>query len=109
MIGNKPAHITANNVMASAERFTEVRHFWRNRNRIAEISVPAWPIPTQKTKFVISKAHPTVVLSPQVPTPVAIWYAIAATPSSSSANATANPAHHNADGGRSMGRHTSSV
>src|SRR5438309_1991675 len=34
--GKMPAHITANSVIASAERFTEVRHFWRNRKRIAE-------------------------------------------------------------------------
>jgi hypothetical protein len=69
-----PAHMTANNVMASAERFTEVRHFClnRNRNRIAEISVPVWPMPTQNTKFVMSKAQPTVLFKPQVPTPVAV-------------------------------------
>ena len=58
------------NVQASRQiRFTDVRHFWRNRNRIAEISVPAWPMPTQKTKFVMSNAQPTVELRPQVPTP----------------------------------------
>src|SRR5262249_8701653 len=71
--GKIPAHITANRVMASAERFTNVRHFWRMRYRIAEISVPAWPMPIQNTKFVMSNAQPTVVLSPQAPTPVAIW------------------------------------
>src|SRR5215471_6741825 len=62
--GKMPAHITANRVMASAERFTEVRHFWRKRNRIAEMSVPAWPMPTQNTKFVMSNAQPSVVLRP---------------------------------------------
>ena len=36
-----------------------VRHFCRKRNRMAEISVPACPMPTQKTKFVMSKAQPT--------------------------------------------------
>jgi hypothetical protein len=30
-------------------------------------------MPTQKTKFVMSKAQPTVRLSPHVPMPVAIW------------------------------------
>jgi hypothetical protein len=39
--GKSPAHITANNVIASAARFTEVRHRCRSRNRIAEMSVPA--------------------------------------------------------------------
>ncbi len=73
MIGNRPAHMTAKSVMASAERFTAVRHFCRNKNRIAEISVPAWPMPIQKTKFVMSNAQPTVLLRPQVPMPVAIW------------------------------------
>ena len=35
-----------------------------------EISVPAWPMPTQNTKFVMSKAQPTVRLRPQTPMPV---------------------------------------
>ena len=52
-----PAQATANNVIASAERLIEVRHFCRNRNRMAEISVPAWPIPIQNTKFVMSQAQ----------------------------------------------------
>ena len=69
--GNRPAHITANSVIASAARFTEVRHCCRSRNRMAEISVPAWPMPIQKTKLVMSKAQPTVRFSPQVPMPVA--------------------------------------
>ena len=60
-----PAHITANSVIASAERLIDVRHFCRNRNKIAEISVPAWPIPIQNTKFVMSHAQPTgLLLSP---------------------------------------------
>ena len=43
----------------------DVRHFWRVRKRIAEISVPAWPIPIQKTKLVMSHAQPTgMVISP---------------------------------------------
>ena len=49
-----------------------VRHFWRNRNRIAEINVPAWPIPIQNTKLVMSKAQPTGRLLPQTPMPVTI-------------------------------------
>ena len=47
-----------------------VRHFCRKRNRIAEINVPAWPMPIQKTKLVMSKAHPTGTFEPQTPTPV---------------------------------------
>jgi hypothetical protein len=72
MTGNRPAHITANSVIASAARFTEVRQCCLSRNRMAEISVPAWPIPIQKTKFVMSNAHPTEVFKPHVPMPVAI-------------------------------------
>src|SRR5262245_15245618 len=49
MSGNSAAHITAKMVIASAERFTEVRHDWRKSRRIAEINVPAWPMPIQKT------------------------------------------------------------
>ena len=70
--GKRPAHITANSVIASAARLTDVRHRCRSRNRIAEISVPAWPMPIQKTKFVMSNAQPTVRFSPHVPMPVAI-------------------------------------
>src|SRR5690348_8246873 len=69
MPGKSSAHITAKIVIASAERLIEVRHFWRKRKRIAEISVPACPIPIQKTKFVMSKAQPTGTLRPQMPTP----------------------------------------
>src|SRR5580693_3116180 len=68
--GKMPAHITANRVIASAERLIEVLHFWRNRNRIAEISVPAWPIPIQNTKFVMSHAQPIGRLLPHTPIPV---------------------------------------
>ncbi len=48
----------------------EVRHFCRNRNRIAEISVPAWPIPIQNTKLVMSQAQPMGRLLPHTPMPV---------------------------------------
>ncbi len=41
MPGKMPAHMTAKIVMASAKRLIPVRHFCRNRNRMAEISVPA--------------------------------------------------------------------
>jgi hypothetical protein len=53
-----PAHITAKIVMASAKRLIDVRHFWRNRKRMAEISVPAWPMPIQKTKLTMASPSP---------------------------------------------------
>jgi hypothetical protein len=40
-MGNRPAHITAKMVMASAERLMDVRHFCLNKNKMAEIKVPA--------------------------------------------------------------------
>jgi hypothetical protein len=45
--------MTANTVIASVDRYTAVRQGERNRNRMAEMSVPAWPIPTQNTKVVM--------------------------------------------------------
>ncbi len=57
-------------VIASAERLIEVRHFWRVRKRIAEMRVPAWPIPIQNTKLVMSHAQQTGTFSPHTPTPV---------------------------------------
>src|ERR1700704_1964564 len=77
-----PAQATANSVIASAERLIDVRHFCRNRNRIAEISVPACPIPIQNTKLVMSHAQPTGRLLPHTPMPVATKY-VSIAPSSS--------------------------
>src|SRR6266851_2833551 len=57
--GYKPAEATANKVIASANRLIDVRHSWRSRSRIAEISVPAWPMPIHQTKLRMSKPHPT--------------------------------------------------
>ena len=65
-----PAAMTAKIVIASAARLMLVRHFCRNRKRMALMSVPAWPIPIQKTKPVMSQAQPTVVLLPQTPMPL---------------------------------------
>ena len=70
MAGNMPAAMTAKIVMASAARLMEVRHFCRKRNRIAEISVPAWPMPIQNTKLTMGHPQPTGTLLPQTPTPV---------------------------------------
>ncbi len=62
--------MTAKMVMASAARLMLVRHFWRIRKRMAEISVPAWPMPIQNTKLVMSQAQPSLLLLPQMPMPV---------------------------------------
>ena len=55
--GNNPAVMTANTVIASSVRYTAVRHPDRKRKRIAEISVPEWAMPTQKTKQVMKTAQ----------------------------------------------------
>ena len=61
--------MTAKMVIASAARLIDVRHVCRKRKRIAEMSVPACPIPIQNTKFVMSHDQPTGTLSPQTPIP----------------------------------------
>src|SRR5579863_1699957 len=52
--GNIPAQATAKSVMASANRLIDVRHCCRNNSKIAEISVPACPIPIHHTKLTIA-------------------------------------------------------
>jgi hypothetical protein len=68
--GNRPAQATANSVIASAKRLIEVRHSCRSSSRIAEISVPAWPMPIHQTKLMMAKPQPTGMLMPQMPTPL---------------------------------------
>ena len=53
MIGNIAPIISANAVMTSAQRVTGRRQPALTRRRIAEISVPAWLMPIQKTKLVM--------------------------------------------------------
>ena len=65
-----PAQATANSVIASAKRLIELRHVCRSSNRMAEISVPAWPIPIHQTKLTMANPQPTGMLMPQMPTPL---------------------------------------
>src|SRR6516164_6255785 len=67
--GKMPAHATANSVIASAKRLIEVRHFWCNKSKMAEMSVPAWPMPIHHTKLMMAKPQATGTLMPQTPTP----------------------------------------
>ena len=69
MSGKIPAQITAKSVIASAKRLIDVRHVCLKSSRMAEMSVPAWPMPIHQTKFVMSNAQPTGWLLPQIPTP----------------------------------------
>ena len=41
----------------------------KSKNRMAEIKVPAWPIPTHQTKLIIAQPQPTGELIPQIPVP----------------------------------------
>ncbi len=68
--GKSSAQMTANSVIASAKRLIDVRHFCWNRRRMAEISVPAWPIPIHQTKLMMPNAQPTGMLFPQTPIPL---------------------------------------
>ena len=67
--GKMPAQATAKSVIASANRLIEVRHSWRRSRRIAEISVPACPMPIHQTKLMIANPQPTGTFTPQIPTP----------------------------------------
>jgi hypothetical protein len=64
--------MTAKIVIASADRLIVVRQPDRKRYRIAEMRVPEWAIPTQKTKFVMYTPHMTGWVIPATPIPVLI-------------------------------------
>src|SRR5258708_25979768 len=68
--GKSSAQMTANSVIASAKRLMDVRHFCWSSSKIAEISVPACPMPIHQTKLMMPKAHPTGMLLPQAPIPL---------------------------------------
>ena len=86
-----PAQATAKSVIASAKRLMEVRHCCRNNSKIAEISVPAWPIPIHHTKLTIAKPQPMGILMPQMPTPLISRYASVTFRSISRQNEMAKP------------------
>src|ERR1700676_1470165 len=88
-----PAHATANNVIASANRLMDVRHDCLSSSRIAEMSVPAWPMPIHQTKLGISNPQPPGMLFPQIPIPLVNRDPIETKSSSVSANAKPKPAY----------------
>jgi hypothetical protein len=92
--GNSAAHATANSVIASANRLIDVRHCCRKSSRIAEISVPAWPMPIHQTKLMIGNAQPTGMLLPKMPMPVVSRWRIVKLSSSRSRNAMPKPTNH---------------
>ena len=68
--GKMPAQATAKSVIASAKRLIDVRQSCLSSSRIAEMSVPAWPMPIHQTKLMIAKPQPTGMLTPQMPVPL---------------------------------------
>src|ERR1035438_4527683 len=65
-----PAQTTAKIVIASAKRLIELRQLCLKSSRIAEINVPAWPMPIHQTKLIIAKPHATGCVIAQMPTPL---------------------------------------
>jgi hypothetical protein len=103
------AQMTAKRVIASAARLIDVRQRWRKRKRMAEISVPACPMPTQNTKFVMSHAQPTGTLSPQMPIPSQKSHETARPSRPRSAREGRKKSHQPVGAGRSTGPATASV
>ena len=56
--------------MASVKRLMELRHFWKTSRRMAEMNVPAWPMPIHQTKLIMANPHATGTLMPQMPVPL---------------------------------------
>ena len=89
-----PAHATAKTVIASAKRLIEFRQLCRRRRRIAEMSVPACPMPIHQTKQMMSQPQPTGMLFPQTPMPVMKRFVTAKRKTFRRAKPTANPPSH---------------
>src|ERR1700687_1704789 len=67
---------------------------------MAEISVPAWPMPIHQTKLTIANPQPMGMLMPQIPTPLVISQARHANSSITMENAKVNPASQPSPSGR---------
>src|SRR5580765_850431 len=52
--GKRPAQETAKSFSASANRLIDVRQAWCSKRRIAEINVPACPMPIHQTKLTMA-------------------------------------------------------
>src|SRR5580658_8184874 len=89
-----PAQTTEKIVIASANRLIELRHVCLNSSRIAEISVPAWPIPIHHTKLIIANPHAPGIVTPQIPTPFRNSQVSATTTRHATPPATVSPANH---------------
>lgn len=72
MTGNESAVMREKTVNSSATRVTGRRHSACVSRRMAEIMIPAWLMPTQKTKVVIRVPQKTGRFRPVTPRPLLI-------------------------------------
>src|ERR1700691_1889859 len=79
---------------ASAKRLMELRQDCRKSKRMAEINVPACPIPIHHTKLMIAKPQPMGMVTPQMPTPFTNRKAMAYNIIMVSKKATPKPRNH---------------
>ena len=93
-MGKRPPTIRAKTVIASAPRRTGARQVAFVSRRIAEMSVPEWETPIQKTKRMIMTPQKTGRPSPVTPIPVSIMYTKAPTPHRNTASRSAVPMYH---------------
>ena len=73
------------------KRLIDVRHSCFKSSKIAEINVPAWPIPIHQTKLTIANPHITGWSIPQMPTPSIRRYVTATVRSMTSAKLIVKP------------------
>ncbi len=88
---------TANSVIASAKRLIDVRHVCLKSSRMAEISVPAWPMPIHHTKLMMANPQPTGMLMPHTPVPTKSRYTIEIIMTFTRMNAMPKPNHQPSD------------
>ena len=90
----RPPTIRVKAVIASAPRRTGARHVAWVRRRIAEMSVPEWERPIQKTRDASYSPQKTGRLYPVTPIPTIAMYRKTITPQRRTAPETATPRYH---------------
>src|ERR1035437_3012442 len=69
-MGDYPPRLVNCRNIASAKRLIELRQVWRSRHRMAEISVPAWPMLIHHTKLTMANPQPMGMLMPHIHVPL---------------------------------------
>ena len=93
-MGMRPPTIRVKAVIASAPRRTGARQVAWVRRRIAEMSVPEWERPIQKTRLASYSPQKTGLLYPVTPIPTIAMYRKTITPQRRTAPAAATPRYH---------------